>query len=197
MTSITFHILLIFISAFGTVLVMWGIIKESWHADRRVAAIIILGTAIEFGCTLGLLLYDESISRKQEQLIRADTETIAKLDSIVRDQKDKIIGLETRIAPRVITEGQYRALAQLRGHIKNVAFIASPDAEPAMFAAQLEVPLVDAGVTVHPIPAPSGDRWVGTSICFSNAREARKAPRYGAPFPRLIPMWACVISARP
>ena len=70
-------------STFGTGLVIWGLVKESWKEQRFLTAVVILGTAVEVFCTLGLLLYDESLSHAQ------DTKIIA-LGITVNDQAGKL-----------------------------------------------------------------------------------------------------------
>jgi hypothetical protein len=87
---------------------------------------------------------------------------------ISRIQRDEIIALETRITPRVLTSEQYNVIQTLRGKVTAVSVMASPDVEPAMFSAQLQAALVDAGVAVTPMPARPENRFVGTQLCLSD-----------------------------
>jgi hypothetical protein len=116
---------------------------------------VIGGVAIEAVCTLLLFGFDEGISSAQQS---------------------KIIALETRIAPRILTSEQYDVIKSLRGKVLAVSVLASPDVEPAMFSAQLQAALVDAGVAVTPVPAGPGSRFVGAQLCLPGDEDPKRNP---------------------
>jgi len=106
-------------------------------------ALVLAGCIVSALFTVFLLIFDEGISR---------------------DQRAKIIVLETRIAPRTISAEQYDEIGKLRGKLSAVSVLASPDVEPTLFSAQLQEALYEAGVAINPIPAPPGNRWLGSQI---------------------------------
>jgi hypothetical protein len=141
----------------ATFAVGFGIIWEHGPSNVRVGAnrLVIGGIIVETLCSVALFAYDANV---------------------IGVQNDKIIGLETRIAPRVITDDQYDAIQSLRGKVTAVAVLASPDTEPAMFSAQLQAALVDAGIDVEPIPSHAEDRFVGAQLCFSDDENPKDNP---------------------
>jgi hypothetical protein len=149
------HCILIGVTLLGSAAVTWGLIRESERFWTLTNLLIVGGVIIEAICTILLFGFDEGISNAQQS---------------------KIIGLETRIAPRVLTEDQYAAIQALRGKVDTVFVLSSPDSEPATFSAQLQQALVDAGVNVKPVPATAGSRFVGTSICSPDKEDAHKSP---------------------
>jgi hypothetical protein len=68
----------------------------------------------------------------------------------------------------------------LRGALRAVSIITSPDVEPALFSAQLQAALDDASVAVTPYPAPNGMRWVGTQICSPTDNNPADDPLWKA-----------------
>jgi hypothetical protein len=85
------HSLLLGGAIVGGVLVGVGILMES--EKWSLAAILVLtGIVIEPIFTIGLFIYDESLSRAQQ--------------STIESQNAQIIALETRLAPRVISQEQ-------------------------------------------------------------------------------------------
>ena len=114
--------------------------------------LVLVGCVVSALFTVFLLIFDEGISRGQR--------------ATIWEQQSKIIALEARIAPRVLSKLQYDAIGTLRGKVRAVSVLSSPDVEPAMFSSQLEAALDDAGIAVNPILAPAGTLWVGTQICL-------------------------------
>jgi hypothetical protein len=153
------HVVLLSVSIISAFTVGAGILLESpKYSDsvHRVATWLVLGgIAVESLCTVLLFVFDERVSGAQQS---------------------KIIALETRIAPRILTTAQSDVIQTLRSKVPAVFVLSSPDIEPAMFSAQLQASLVDAGISVNPIPALPGDRFVGAQICFSDDEDPKQNP---------------------
>jgi hypothetical protein len=152
------HGYLLLLDAFATIVVVKGILWET-KGPRSVHDVahrlVVWGVAAETLIILALFWFDERISH---------------------DQSDKIIGLETRIAPRVLTAKQYDVIQTLRGKVWAVSVVSSPDVEPALFSAQLQEALIEAGVAVKPVPAQPGDRFVGSQICLPGDEDPKGTP---------------------
>jgi hypothetical protein len=89
-------------------------------------------------------------------------------------QDNEIIALEERMAPRVVTDADRAAIGSLRGKVRAVSVISSPDVEPAMFSAQLQEAFFEAGIAVNPVPNSAEQRFVGTQLCL-RANESMRA----------------------
>jgi hypothetical protein len=129
--------------------------KEKGWREWLGLVLVFGGVVVSAVFTISLFMFDEGISR---------------------GQKDKIITLETRLAPRVLTKEQVDAILTLRGNVRAVSVLSSPDIEPTMFSAQLQEILFEAGVAPNPIPAPPGTRWVGMWICLPNNETTKENP---------------------
>jgi hypothetical protein len=140
----------------ATIIVGWGIIWESpsFPPNRhRIAMwLVIGGVAAETICSISLFAFDESISQVQQA---------------------KIIALEERIAPRVVTDAERAAIDSLRGKVSAVAILSSPGLEPAFFSSQMQEAFVEAGMNVDPVPTPVGDdMWMGLQVCWPDDKKA-------------------------
>lgn len=148
-------------SVLATIAVGLGIIWEHGPPDVQAGAnrFVIGGIIVETLCTVLLFAYDANI---------------------IGAQNDKIIGLETRIAPRILTAEQFDIIHALHGEVSAVSVLSSPEVEPAMFSAQLQQALVDVNIGVTPIPARPGDRFVGTQICLPDNENPKDSPLWKA-----------------
>ncbi len=127
------HALLIGGCVLGGVFVGVGIIKEAEKWSFPVL-LVLIGVIIEAVFTIALFVYDENITHEQQSIILA--------------QNDKIIALEKRLAPRVISDAQKPGLIaklKLFGSTRFDGAMASSDGEQAEFWSQLEPILVAAG----------------------------------------------------
>jgi hypothetical protein len=90
------HEWLIGVCIAGSLAVGFGILLESWPPKSLKAKIamglVIGGVVVEALFTILLFVFDEGISSSQQKVISA--------------QQSKIIALETRLAPRIISEAQ-------------------------------------------------------------------------------------------
>jgi hypothetical protein len=143
------HAILLTVTVLASFAVAAGIIFESPEYSASVHRVatwcVIVGVAIEAVCTITLFVFDEGISSAQQS---------------------KIIALETRLAPRVLTSEQFEEFKKLRGSVPAVSLMNSPQLEPSMFGAQMAEALNDAGVAITPYFARSGDIFMGTRVCL-------------------------------
>lgn len=143
------HAWLIGICILGSLAVAFGIILESWPPESCKAVIatvlVISGVILEGTFTVVLFVYDEAISSKQQS---------------------KIIALETRLAPRVLSKEQFDEFQKLRGKVPAVSLMNSPQLEPSMLGSQIAEALNDAGVAITPYFSRSGDIFGGTCVFF-------------------------------
>ena len=100
----------------GSIVVAAGIALEAhWPISRmklrELAGIIFVffGVAVEALFTIALFMFDEGISSKQQGTISA--------------QQEKIIALETELAPRNWTKEQFDALQTLKGKLPGVGIV--------------------------------------------------------------------------
>ena len=96
------HAYLIIFCVFATYVCVRGIRWESrgpLSVHSVAGKLVIWGVAIEAICTIALFVFDEVISFSQKEHIGAQ-------QVIIRDQNEKIIALERRLAPRVISDAQ-------------------------------------------------------------------------------------------
>jgi hypothetical protein len=172
--SIAHHVL-IGINIFGTIICGSGIIWESapeGSKRKRVATrLVILGIALECVSTISLLEYDESISR---------------------GQRDKIIELETRIAPRHIDKDQQSIIANaLRGFpAPEFDLCITPGVEED-FITELRETLVAGGWTIRnfggklatpeQLIVPDG-KIPGIGVCGSTGVNIFMDPKLGPRF---------------
>lgn len=91
-----------------------------------------MGVVLEAAATVVLFQFDEGISSRQKSVIEA--------------QNDKIILLDTEIAPRRLTKEQYDALQSLKGRMSRINVSTETDWETWSFAIQISHALGDAGI---------------------------------------------------
>ncbi len=115
-------------------------------------ALVLAGCIVSALFTVFLLIFDEGISR---------------------DQRAKIIVLETQIAPEPSQQNSMMRLENLRGKLSAVSVLASPDVEPTLFSAQLQEALSRAGVAINPIPAPPGNRCARITDLLAQKRQIK------------------------
>jgi len=116
----------------GGILVGVGILMES-EKWSLAAILVLIGIILEPIFTIGLFLYDEYLARGQE--------------SIIRTQNDKIISLETKLAPRVLSGVQLEALVAALKPFSGQKYAASvaAGAEAAHLFCMLDRSLIAAG----------------------------------------------------
>jgi hypothetical protein len=147
------HAVLIGGGVIGSVFVATGIIKE---ADKWSFAmlLVVIGVTIEAIFTIALFIYDEGISHEQQ--------------AIIRYQNDKIITLETRLAPRSFSAEQQREIsAKLKPfagqHFSGQVASSVPDAWPLWLL--LEAALRGAGwIRDPPMGLTTGDPPAGIPV---------------------------------
>lgn len=139
-----------------------GILMESPENPtprQKCAGRLILWAVIaETLFSVGLFAFDANVSLVQGRIIDA--------------QQSKIIALEQRIAPRIVTKADRVAIRSIRGKVPVVAVLASDGLEPAFFASQLEAAFVDAGIKVEPVFSSPDNHWIGLQVCWPKDSSA-------------------------
>jgi hypothetical protein len=119
------HTVLLGGAVLGGVLVGVGILKES-EEWTTAAMLVLIGVIMEPIFTIGLFVYDESLSRAQQSTI---------------------IALEERLAPRAVSKAEEARLVALLKQFKVEFAMVWYGGEPASFAARLKSILEAAGWT--------------------------------------------------
>jgi hypothetical protein len=138
------------------IIVAIGIVLEmSWPPNQLqiIATVMVIGgVVIGIIFTLGLFVFDEAISRNQQE---------------------KIVALETRLAPRLLSEEQKGKLRLLRGKVPALAFMATGGIEPAFYSAQLQAETRDNdGISIRVYPASPAVLTMGIQICVPDDYDA-------------------------
>jgi hypothetical protein len=153
------HLVLIPLSVLAGIAVGVGIVyetpKHSAKAHERAFWAVVLGIAIESLCTVFLFIVDERISAAQQSRIEA--------------QQSKIIELETKLTPRVLTDEQQKSLVAVAKEFAPQPYTLSTAAagsEPAAFLCVIDATLQKAGwVRMAPIDL------IHTKPCKGGATE--------------------------
>lgn len=149
--------------AVATVMVGAGIVLETEkpYTRRKLVAVglVIVGVIAETLCSVGLFVHDEGVSRYQ---------------------RAKIIALEERITPRTLEQWQFSIIRGLRGKVRAISFMSSPDSESAMFSAQLQEAFSEAGIPINPVPSPVGEIWAGTRVCLPSGETEKVSAVWNA-----------------
>jgi hypothetical protein len=129
------HLVLILAAVIGGFAVGIGIIWEAargGHLWTLPTAFVFFGVIIEATATVILFEFDEGISGSQLETIR--------------DQQSKIIALETRLAPRVISDDEQRQIVELLKPYAGTPFDLkiNPSPEAVAFANRVSDTLIKA-----------------------------------------------------
>jgi hypothetical protein len=147
--ALVVHIYLLGGASLATIMVGAGIIWESGPLEVHAIAhrLVIWGIVAETLCSIILFTFDEGISSAQQS---------------------KIIALETRIAPRVISKEQYEIFKQLSGKYAAINIASEANLEASTFSFQITAPLSDAGISVHIYSVRPGAQWTGILVAMEN-----------------------------
>jgi len=119
------HLVFIGVSLLGAAAVTWGLVREADKFWSLTNLLIIGGVVLEAICTILLFRFDEGIS---------DT------------QQSKIIALETRLAPRSLSNAQIASLGEVMKAFPKFSFdVSGSDREPLDFGIQIASALKLAG----------------------------------------------------
>jgi hypothetical protein len=130
------HVFLLLIAGLASLAVAVGIVMESpkWSMAN---VLVVGGVAIEAICTFLLFLFDEGISSKQQ--------------SIIDGQQKKILALETKLAPRELSDSQLEALTEAAKAFATQQYTLSVavGSEPSVLVCKLDSALQKGGWVRH------------------------------------------------
>jgi hypothetical protein len=150
------HFLLLGGAIVGSLIVATGIALEAhWPISRMKRreligiTFVFIGVGLEALFTIGLFVFDEGIGRGQQ--------------STILGQQSKIIALETKLAPRELSEEQKAKIVDILNRFSGQKYQLSVDAgsETAAFACAVDKVLKKSGW----VRVPTANLLVSTTIC--------------------------------